>query len=68
MNEELWKRAVDALLAQPRAIEERICVGCWYKEHQGVPFPALASSSLCLACAQQTRAAFSHRMQIQGVA
>jgi len=68
MNEGLWKDAVAMLLAQPQAREQRICVGCWYKEHQGVPFPALASSSLCPVCAQNTRAAFSHRMQIQGVA
>lgn len=68
MNEELWKRAVAMLLAQSQATEQRICVGCWYKEHQGLPFPASASSSLCPACAQQTRAASSHRMQIQAVA
>ncbi len=68
MNEDLWQSVVDALLAQPQASEQRICVGCWYNEHQSVPFPAFASSSLCLACAQQTRVASSHRIQIQGVA
>jgi len=56
MNKTFWDAMLD-LLDQDSHVPASpitLCVGCWYMQNHA-PFPEVASSSLCTACAEATR-------------